>query len=271
MAPINAIDPRRMRHNFSVHATQYDLYAVVQKRAIGHLASQLKNVSPKPGFMLDIGTGTGALGKELEKLLPKNPLVVMDIAHGMTCQAFSRLPFAKACDGDAHSLPFGEKVFATVASSSVYQWVECLPTAFAEASRVLQSNGILAVALFGHRTLFELRTAHQKAVHDSGSDRVSHVQNFPSRQEVSSALIKAGLSIKSMSSCFEVEYHADVPELMRQLKQIGASNAAMNRPRGLSSRRVMQKMMSLYEDYREDKGLPATYEIIIAVAEKMED
>jgi malonyl-CoA O-methyltransferase len=257
-----------MRHNFSIHATQYDLYAVVQRRAIEHLTSQLKNVSPEPGLMLDIGTGTGALAEELEKLLPNNPLVVMDIAHGMTCQARNRLPFAKACDGDARSLPFGERVFTTVASSSVYQWVECLPTAFKETSRVLQSNGILAVALFGHRTLFELRTAHQEAVHDSGSDRLSHVQNFPSLEEVSSALINAGLRIRSMASCYEVEYHSDVPELMRQLKKIGASNASRNRPRGLSSRRVMQKMISLYEGYRTGNGLPATYEIIIAVAEK---
>ena len=67
----------------------------------------------------------------------------------------------------------------------------------------------------------------------------------------------------------EVEYHADVPDLLRQLKQIGASNASAERPKGLASRRVMQGMISLYEDQdRCEKGLPASYEVIVAIAQK---
>jgi malonyl-CoA O-methyltransferase len=57
--------------------------------------------------------------------------------------------------------------------------------------------------------------------------------------------------------------------LLRQLKQIGASNAAADRPRGLASRKVMQSMMKEYErGFRCEKGLPASYEVIIAIAEK---
>jgi malonyl-CoA O-methyltransferase len=67
----------------------------------------------------------------------------------------------------------------------------------------------------------------------------------------------------------EIEYHADVPDLLRQLKQIGASNAASDRPRGLASRRVMQEMMKVYEEnYRCNNGLPASYEVIVMIAEK---
>ena len=67
----------------------------------------------------------------------------------------------------------------------------------------------------------------------------------------------------------EVEYHQDVPGLLRQLKQIGASNAAAQRPRGLASRRVMHEMVRLYErDYRCEAGLPASYEVIVVISEK---
>ena len=105
-------------------------------------------------------------------------------------------------------------------------------------------------------------------IENSGS-RTSHVQSFPSLNEVATALSLAGLSCLDQTSDMEVEYHADVPELLRQLKQIGASNAAADRPRGLASRRVMQTMMKMYEDeYRCHAGVPASYEVIIVIAEK---
>ncbi len=196
-------------------------------------------------------------------------LVLMDIAHGMTCAAHSRLDNASACDGDARSLPFADRVFDTVVSSSVYQWVEDLPVAFSEVERVLAPGGIFAVALFGERTLFELRDSHRAAVADCGSSKVSHVQAFPSLEEVRQAIAISGLTCLESFSKMEVEYHRDVPELMRQLKQIGASNASSGRPRGLASRRVMQAMVREYEElFRRDGGIPASYEVIVAMARK---
>ncbi len=159
--------------------------------------------------------------------------------------------------------------FATIVSSSVYQWVDCLPSAFSEITRVLEPGGIFALALFGEKTLFELRSSHRQAILEHDGRRSSHVQSFPTPGEVSAALTSAGLSCRDLCSSMEVEYHVDVPELLRQLKQIGASNAASDRPRGLASRRVMQSMMKIYENnYRSVGGLPASYEVIVAVAEK---
>lgn len=269
MGPVKAIDPQRMRHNFSSHATEYDLYAAVQKRVVHHLTVQLQGFDLPAGILLDIGTGTGALAATLDQHGVKRPMLLMDIAHGMTCEARHRLPAAQACDGDARSLPFANDSIAIAASSSVYQWVDCLPSAFAEVSRVLQPGGLFAVALFGEKTLWELRHAHREAVSASGQTRRSHVQSFPTCEEVASALRNNGLQCHALISRMEVEHHADVPDLLRQLKHIGASNAAADRPKGLASRRVMQKMMALYEErHRCPEGVPASYEVVIAVAEK---
>ena len=269
MVPIKAIDSAQMRGNFSTHAGDYDRYASVQKRVVELLCHKLSVFGKSPGLMLDIGTGTGALAAEILRADSEQSLVVMDIAHGMTLKAVNRLPAVSACDGDARHLPFSDDCFTTVVSSSVYQWIDCLPTAFSEATRVLQPGGLFALALFGEKTLCELRASHRQAVAENGDNRTSHVQSFPMLNEVSSALCLAGLSCLDLVSTMEVEYHADVPELLRQLKQIGASNAAADRPRGLASRRVMQTMMKTYEDkYRCDAGLPASYEVIIAIAEK---
>lgn len=269
MVPVKAIDSVRMRGNFSSHAGDYDSYASVQKRVVELLCGRLSTFIMKPGTVLDVGTGTGALAASISSLHPGRPLVVMDIAHGMTCEAANRIPAAYACDADARFLPFAENSLAAVASSSVYQWVDCLPTAFAEVSRILQPGGLFVLALFGEKTLHELRNSHRRAVADSHNGKSSHVQSFPSLAEVSTAIGLAGLSCHELSTTMEVEYHVDVPDLLRQLKQIGASNASADRPRGLASRRVMQSMMHEYEKgYRCDSGLPASYEVIIAVSEK---
>ncbi|MCK4507856.1 MAG: methyltransferase domain-containing protein, partial [Desulfuromonadales bacterium] len=255
--------------NFSNHAGDYDRYASVQKRVVELLFQKLSAFEKNSGVCLDVGTGTGALAAEILHADPGHPLVLMDIAHGMTLEAASRLPAVSACDGDARSLPFADDIFATVVSSSVYQWVDCLPSAFNEVARVLKPGGRFVMALFGEKTLCELRASHRQAVFENNGSRPSHVQSFPTFNEVSAALSLADLSCRDLLSTMEVEYHADVPELLRQLKQIGASNAAADRPRGLASRRVMQSMMKTYEkEYRCDAGLPASYEVIIAIAEK---
>ena len=269
MVPIKAIDSEQMRGNFSSHAGDYDRYASVQKRVVELLHHKFSRFEKQPGVLLDVGTGTGALAAEILSANAGQPLIVMDIAHGMTLEASSRLPAVSACDADASSLPFYDDSFATVVSSSVYQWVDCLPTAFAEVTRVLKPGGIFALALFGEKTLCELRASHRQATIENSGNRTSHVQSFPTLNEVSTALSSAGLSCLDQTSAMEVEYHTDVPELLRQLKQIGASNAAADRPRGLASRRVMQTMMKMYEDeYRCHAGVPASYEVIIVIAEK---
>jgi malonyl-CoA O-methyltransferase len=49
---------------------------------------------------------------------------------------------------------------------------------------------------------------------------------------------------------------------MRDLKGLGASNAARERARGLLGRRTLQGLLSAYEKQRADGKLPATYEVI---------
>ena len=269
MNPVKAIDACRMRSNFSGHACEYDRYAAVQKRVIRRFLARLDKTAVLAGPVLDIGTGTGGLAASFQQRYPASSLVVMDIAHGMTRQASRRLDGVDACDGDARSLPFRDAAFQTVISSSVYQWVSKLPAAFHEVSRTLRKGGLFAVALFGEQTLCELKDSHRRAVAEYQGTRASHVQSFPARDDVCLALSQAGLHCMELEVYPEVDFHANVPALLRQLKQIGASNAAKDRPRGLSSRRVMQTMISYYEEnYRCAEGLPATYEVIMAVAGK---
>jgi len=257
------IDSGRVRQHFSCHAGEYDRYALVQKRVVEGLLERLRVAGDVTGPVLEVGAGTGVLGQKFFDAYPYLPLVISDLAHGMTRHAARVVPRAMPLDADAQSLPFRSRGFGLMLSSSMYQWVNDLPQAFTESARVLKPGGRFAVALFGEHTLYELRDSHRQAVGECSCSRGSHVQGFPTLAEVHTALQAAGFVDIRVETADEIEHHTDVPALLRSLKKIGAQNASSAGPSGLASRRVMQRMMEIYRERHGAGGrIPATYQVI---------
>lgn len=262
------VEVRRVRQHFSRHAEEYDRYAVVQKSVVQRLLGLLPPLNTTSGPVLDLGTGTGELAARFARLYPQQPLLVADIAHGMTRHAVAAVPSARAFDADAAALPLRDGCCGLVLSSSMYQWVNDLPAAFAEVARILRPGGRFACALFGAGTLRELRSSHEQALAECGHPEHSHMQHFPHREQVSAALHAAGFTAE-LGCAEEVERHPDVATLLHNLKRIGAQNASVRRPPGLAERRVTLRMMALYAGrFGDDDGVPASYEVICFVARK---
>ncbi len=263
------LSSRLVRARFSSQACDYDRFARVQKRVAARLASSIEGRLP-PGAALDVGTGTGELACCLRRTCPDQPLVLCDIAPGMTRYAVSRIPGALAADADAQSLPFRDGVFGLVASASVYQWMNDLETAFRESARILRPGGLFAFAFYGEGTLAELHQSHLAALREAGCEEKSYLQRFPSVEDSRQALLAAGLQIEDLWCETEVEWHAEPGALLRSLKKIGAQNAHVKRPRGLASRRLMLRMNEVYrEKFGTSQGVPATYKVIFGLATRL--
>jgi len=261
------IDRQKVRESFHRQATDYDGHAVVQCRVVQRIVGMLQAEGVSPARLLDVGAGTGRLLAKLIDLYPEATAVGVDLAPGMCRAAEANLPQQRVQikNADAESLPFAEARFDLVLSTSTYQWLASLDQAFAEARRVLAPGGLFCFALFGEKTLFELRSSYKIAL-NGGADR-SH--SFFSKEEVLAALQRSGFEGSKVSSELEVEWHPDVPELLRSLKRIGAGSTAPVAAKGLSERRVMLDMMEAYrETYGREGEIPATYEVIYAVARK---
>ena len=265
-----AIDKAQVQSHFTEHAGEYDLYARVQKRVALRLL-ELTLQHPLAGPVLDVGTGTGEVARRLLEHRPEETVVVSDLAHDMTRTAGLNLPGVLAADGDAQTLPFRDKSFGMVLSSSVFQWIEDLPTALAECRRVLKPGGLFSFAMFCEGTLVELRETFRRALSVCQSDWPFHFQSFPDQDEVEAAMLQAGFVDAHCHVEIEKEYHADFRRLLVGLKRIGAQNASRSRPRGLFPRRVMLEMNRYYRDaFQSDEGLSASYGVLYGVAVKRE-
>lgn len=266
------IDRRRVRASFHRHAAEYETYADVQKRVVARLAGMLTNESLAPADLLDIGTGTGMLLRALHGLYPAARLTGLDLALGMCRTAgecFTGSERVELLAGDAERLPFRNDSFDLVVSSSTYQWLEEPAIAFADALRVLRPGGLFCFALFGEKTLHELRSSYRHAHESVHGTEESRTHTFFTREQVHDSLVRAGFSSSHTFSELEMECHADVPALLRAIKGVGAGNAAPMKGRGLAERRVMLEMMDIYRrDYAVDGVVPATYEVIYGVGRK---
>jgi malonyl-CoA O-methyltransferase len=170
---------------------------------------------------------------------------------------------------DAEWLPFADAAFDLVLSTSTLQWLNSLDLAFAEVLRVLAPGGQFCFAMFGEKTLFELKDSYRLALTASGCAGDDRFHVFFSADDVAEALVRAGFLCPFSRSEMFLDSHEDVPALLRSLKKIGAGNASRFASEGLAGRRVMLEMMDIYRrTHGMDGGIPATYEVIFAMGRK---
>ena len=266
------IDRTRVQHAFDQHAGEYEAHACVQKRVITTFAARAAALALAPRRVLDIGSGTGLLLRELAGLYPTAQLIGVDLALGMNLAAQAShvdRQRVRLLTGDAERLPFRAETVDLALSTSTFQWLENLDSAFNEVHRVLRSGGIFSFALFGGKTLHELRSSYRRAWAAAGRGREERTLTFFSAAEVEEAMVRSGYSSCRVETELEVESHPDVPALLRSIRRVGAATTAPVASRGLSERRVMLAMMELYRrDYGREGMIPATYQVIYGVGMK---
>ena len=271
-------DARQVRRAFSRSAASYDAAARLQHAVEARLLESLDYLDDPvlkreaPQRVLDLGCGTGRASIAMQKRWPKAELVSLDLAWPMLRQAreaakrsagwlsnpFARRP-AQVC-ADARALPLAEASVDVLFSNLCLQWVEDLDALFAGFRRVLKPHGLLLVSTFGPETLWELREAFAHA------DDAPHVSPFADIAGFGDALVRAGFHQPVLDREEETTHYADLPALMREQRAIGATNALASRRHTLTGRARFAAAADAYEAHRGAHGLPATWEIITAMA-----
>lgn len=269
------IDKAKVRKAFDRGACRYEETVIVQKAVIERILSELSNLEPSfsPRRILDVGAGTGMLLRSLQKSYPESFLAGLDLAPGMGVEAINSFQAEGNrlyVQGDAEKLPFADGVFDLVVSTSTYQWLSVLDQAFSEAKRVLAPGGIFLFALFGEGTLSELKSSYQRALSTGNAADRERTHHFFTPGEVQRALGQPGFAEVVVKTSLEKEYYPDVSAFLQALKGIGAGTSASVPAKGLGGRRIITKMMEFYQsDFLEERGVPASYEVIFGRGRKV--
>jgi malonyl-CoA O-methyltransferase len=262
-----SVDKPWLRRSFDRASTTYDAAAVLPTLVRDLLLQRLDLTDLSPGLIVDAGAGTGHAGRALKRRYPGAQVLAMDSSLGMLSAAGRQRswlrPFARLC-ADAERMPLPDGSVDLIVSNFMLQWSD-VDVALAEFRRVLAPRGFLTFTTLGPDTLRELRAAWARAGghHADCHTRVGH---FLDMHDIGDALVRAGFAAPVLDVDRYTLTYADVRNLAADLKAVGARNATMGRPRGLTSPRRFAAMQSAYEAFRVDGRLPATYEVVFGQA-----
>ena len=263
-----SIDRRTLGRVFGSASSRYDEAALLQRTVRHELLERLDHFSTKPKVVIDLGAGTASATRELKKRYPTATVVAADLSLGMLQHAhkasawLDRWWSSKRIDlaaVDAHRLPFRSGSVDLIFSNLMLQWCD-LDEVFAEVRRVLSPQGWFVFSTFGIGTLQELRSAWASV------DSNKRVHEFFDMHDIGSALTRAGLREPVLDVDRHAMTYSDPISLMRSIKEIGAGNAAKERPRGLTSPRILQAVSEAYPRHGEQGDVVATWEIVYGAA-----
>jgi malonyl-CoA O-methyltransferase len=268
------LDFTEVRRAFDHAAASYDAHAVLQREVCDRLLARLDFMTVQPGRVLDVGCGTGYGLDHLRARYAEAELFALDLAPAMLHATRARLPQPTWAQrtlqrlttkplrpthlvcADMERLPLAANSMNLVWSNLALQWAHDLESTLKNFHRTLAPGGLLMFATFGPDTLKELRTAF------AAIDDAPHVNRFIDLHDIGDMLIHAGFASPVMEMEMLTLTYTDLKTLMRDLKGIGAHNAAAARKRGLLGKSAWARLEHAYETHRLEGRLPATFEVI---------
>jgi malonyl-CoA O-methyltransferase len=257
------LEPREVARAFGAASHSYDEAARLQRDVRAELLSRAWSMQLAPQVVLDLGTGTGDAAVQLKRRFRSAEVIGADISPQMLEATRRRSHWwrpIRCVEADARSLPFEPASIDLLFTNLMLQWVDPPDAALAEMRRVLRPGGLLLASSFGPETLQELRAAW--AAVDDGV----HVNRFVDVHDLGAALQRAGFIEPVLDVDRHVHHYPDVRALMGELKSIGAHNVNAGRSRAMTGKSKFAKLHAAYEQVRVPGGLPATWQVVYAVA-----
>ncbi|MBU6417093.1 MAG: malonyl-ACP O-methyltransferase BioC [Xanthomonadaceae bacterium] len=254
------LDPLQVRRAFARAASTYERHDALQREVESRLFDSLDYYDGKPRRVLDVGCGTARGTALLKQRWRDAEVFAVDASLPVLREArrnrgwFRR--FARVC-AEGQALPFPDHSMDVVYSNLCLQWCESPRPLLAECARVLKPGGFMVASSLGPDTLTELREAWATV-----DPELPHVGVFLDVHDIGDAALAAGLKDPVLDSDHITLDYTDVPALLADLKGLGATNADVERARGLTGKARFKAMLDAYETRRRGGRIPATWEIV---------
>ena len=254
---------QKIANQFSRAATSYDAFAIIQKLAANKLITLLPATLATNSMIVDMGCGTGFQTKRLSQYYTTCKILGIDFALGMLKYATKDMQKNSNddnnllwCAGNIELLPLHKKCCDLLFSNLTFQWCHCIKSAMSEAARILLKAGRLIFSVLVSGSLGELASAWKSV------DNNIHVNNQACCDVYIDSLKSCDFKVNCMSTGKHVIYYSNFFSIIESLKKTGSNTLVNSRSLGLLSLNKFKKLQLAYEDYRQRKGLPVTYNIL---------
>jgi SAM-dependent methyltransferase len=233
---------------------------VLVTRAAQELAARLAGVNRAFGATLAIGGAPAfarAVAGEPGLAARIGPITALDT----DARLFAPL---EGVVGEAEALPFGEAQFGLAAALLTLHWANDLPGALIQIRRALRPDGLMLAALFGGRTLTELREALLIAESEITGGASPRVAPFTDAFDAAQLLQRAGFALPVVDTDTVTLRYEHPLRLIADLRAMGETSALAAPARPLT-RAVLARLIEVYrERFADSDGrVRATFEILM--------
>ena len=257
--PLLVFDRLALRQRRERAARRWGEQAFLKREIAVRLVERLDDVRRDFGLALDLGCHGVEVAAALGERATVHSLVRADLGLG-----FARTAGGPALVADEEELPFAPRSFDLVLSAMALHWVNDLPGALIQISRILKPDGLFLGAILGGATLWQLRAALTEAESEVESGLSPRVSPFADLADAAGLLQRAGFAMPvADSETIDVEYESALA-LMRDLGAMGEANLVMERRRSFSRRATLLRAAEIYaERFANPSGrLAATFEVL---------
>jgi SAM-dependent methyltransferase len=174
------------------------------------------------------------------------------------------LPGATTCI-DAETLSLEPVAHDLVLDTLTLHWANDPVGRLVQARRALRPDGLMIAALFGGRTLHELRASLAEAEARVSGGLSPRVAPMAEIRDLGGLLQRAGFALPVADSMTLTVSYESPWHLMRDLRAMGETNALANRLRHPTGRAVLNEAARIYAESfpHGDDRVAATFEIIL--------
>jgi len=255
-------DRRALRRHRDRAAPGFPAHDFLMRHAAEGLVDRLGDIRRDFPTAAAIGSRRGLLRPLLMAAGRVATLVELELSAAMLGRAG---PGAVA---DPEWLPLADSSIDLAISALELHWINDLPGTLAQIRRALRPDGLLLASLLGGETLAELRTVLLEAESEVSGGAAPRVSPVIDVRDAGALLQRAGFALPVVDSLTVTASYPDALALMRDLRGMGETGAALARPRRFTPRAVLLRAGALYaERYGTPDGrIPARFEIITLTA-----
>jgi malonyl-CoA O-methyltransferase len=248
-----------IRRRFERAAATFDRADFVHAATRAGLLARLEPLLVDARTVVDLGAATGSTLALLCKRFSRARIVSVDIAHRMLVEGRKKKSWrmrASFVQANATALPFSDQSVDVVFANMLLPWVDNLPVALNEVSRVLRKGGVFVFATLGPDSLHQLDRAWRTVDNDA------HVGLFPDMHDLGDGLVRAGLANPVLDvDRLRVRYDS-TDKLFADLTSMGGRNSLAGRRSTLTGRRHFERMTAELPGGATDRKITLDLELV---------